>query len=165
MADGSTTNFDAELTDAEDARGLGAKLRSFAKVNPRFAPNLASAEAALDFIVKAGEKAGYKAGHDVMLALDRPERISALNVLPAVVRSINEAPGATDVLVQLDAGGDGLLARVTRRTVVSLSLAPGTPLWAVVKAVSFDRANPPERTPAPGAAPSGIASTGWDARS
>ncbi|MER2508737.1 MAG: molybdenum ABC transporter ATP-binding protein [Amaricoccus sp.] len=102
---------------------------------------------------------------DVMLALDRPERISALNVLPAVVRSINEAPGATDALVQLDAGGDGLLARVTRRTVVSLSLAPGTPLWAVVKAVSFDRANPPERTPAPGAAPSGIASTGWDARS
>jgi hypothetical protein len=41
MADGSTPNFDAELTDAHDARGLGAKLRSFAKVNPRFAPDLA----------------------------------------------------------------------------------------------------------------------------
>jgi hypothetical protein len=39
MADGSTTNFDAELTDAHDARGLGAKLRSFAKVNPRFGPH------------------------------------------------------------------------------------------------------------------------------
>lgn len=35
-----------------------------------FAPNLSSAVAALDFIVKAVEKAGYKAGHDVMLALD-----------------------------------------------------------------------------------------------
>jgi hypothetical protein len=38
---GPIANFDAELTDAEDARGLGDKLRSFAKVNPRFAPELA----------------------------------------------------------------------------------------------------------------------------
>jgi enolase len=35
-----------------------------------FAPNLASAEAALDFIVKAGEGAGYKAGSDFVLGLD-----------------------------------------------------------------------------------------------
>jgi len=35
-----------------------------------FAPNLKSAEAALDFVVQAIEKAGYKPGGDVMLALD-----------------------------------------------------------------------------------------------
>jgi enolase len=35
-----------------------------------FAPNLASAEAALDFIMKAGEAAGYKAGDDFVLGLD-----------------------------------------------------------------------------------------------
>ena len=35
-----------------------------------FAPNLASAEAALEFIVKAGEGAGYKAGKDFQLGLD-----------------------------------------------------------------------------------------------
>src|ERR1700742_803177 len=35
-----------------------------------FAPNLASAEAALEFIVKAGEGAGYKAGSDFLLGLD-----------------------------------------------------------------------------------------------
>jgi enolase len=35
-----------------------------------FAPNLKSARAALDFIVKAIEKAGYKAGEDIFLALD-----------------------------------------------------------------------------------------------
>ena len=35
-----------------------------------FAPNLGSADAALDFIVKAGEKAGYAAGKDFWLALD-----------------------------------------------------------------------------------------------
>ncbi|MBB4016177.1 enolase [Chelatococcus caeni] len=35
-----------------------------------FAPNLPSAEAALDFVMKAIEAAGYKPGEDVMLALD-----------------------------------------------------------------------------------------------
>ena len=35
-----------------------------------FAPNLKSAEAALDYIVKSIEKAGYKAGEDVYLGLD-----------------------------------------------------------------------------------------------
>ncbi|MBC6980789.1 phosphopyruvate hydratase [Caulobacter sp. 17J80-11] len=35
-----------------------------------FAPNLASADEALAFIMKAGEQAGYKAGEDFQLALD-----------------------------------------------------------------------------------------------
>ncbi len=35
-----------------------------------FAPNLKSAEAALDFVMQAIGKAGYKSGEDVMLALD-----------------------------------------------------------------------------------------------
>jgi enolase len=35
-----------------------------------FAPNLPSAEAALDFVLQAIEKAGYRVGDDVMLALD-----------------------------------------------------------------------------------------------
>ena len=35
-----------------------------------FAPNLASAEAALSFVMQAGEQAGYKAGADFWLALD-----------------------------------------------------------------------------------------------
>ena len=35
-----------------------------------FAPNLSSSVAALDFIVRAVEKAGYMPGHDVMLGLD-----------------------------------------------------------------------------------------------
>src|SRR6478752_5554196 len=41
MADGSNPKFDAALTDAEDARGAGDKLRSLTKVNPRFAAALA----------------------------------------------------------------------------------------------------------------------------
>ncbi|HEX4410643.1 MAG TPA: phosphopyruvate hydratase [Xanthobacteraceae bacterium] len=35
-----------------------------------FAPNLASAEAALDFVMKAIEKAGYKPGTDIAISLD-----------------------------------------------------------------------------------------------
>src|SRR3954453_3400068 len=35
-----------------------------------FAPNLASADEALEFVVRAIEKAGYKPGEDVVLALD-----------------------------------------------------------------------------------------------
>jgi enolase len=35
-----------------------------------FAPNLPSAEAGLDFVMKAAEQAGYKLGRDVYLALD-----------------------------------------------------------------------------------------------
>ena len=35
-----------------------------------FAPNLPSAEAALDFVMKSIEQAGYKAGEDIYLALD-----------------------------------------------------------------------------------------------
>ncbi|MFG1479058.1 phosphopyruvate hydratase [Xanthobacter sp. V4C-4] len=35
-----------------------------------FAPNLASAEAALDFVLKAIEKAGFKPGEDIYLGLD-----------------------------------------------------------------------------------------------
>lgn len=85
---------------------------------------------------------------DVVLSLDPPGRISALNVLPATVHAVTTAPGLADVLVTLDAGGDRLLARVTRQTIVTLELAPGTPLWAIVKAVSFDRGNLPTRAPA-----------------
>lgn len=72
---------------------------------------------------------------DVMLALSRPVDISALNVLPAVVREIRmgDGPGA---LVQLSAGPGRLLARVTRRSVEALGLRPGLELFAVLKAVS-----------------------------
>ena len=35
-----------------------------------FAPDLPSAEAALDFVMQAIKAAGYRAGHDVVLALD-----------------------------------------------------------------------------------------------
>jgi molybdate transport system ATP-binding protein len=77
---------------------------------------------------------------DVMLALERPQGISALNLLPARVREVRlgEGPGA---LVRLDVGGAALLARVTRRSVAALDLQPGREVWAVLKAVSVAQEN------------------------
>ena len=84
------------------------------------------------------------AAQDVMLATVRPEGVSALNIWPAVVTGIRlgEGPGA---LVQIEAGEARLLARITRRSVRALNLAEGTPVYAVLKAVSVARGGVPAR--------------------
>lgn len=72
---------------------------------------------------------------DVMLARDHPKGISALNILPATIRDI--APdGDAAMLVRMDAGGEALLARVTRRSAQALGLQPGLQVYAILKAVS-----------------------------
>ncbi|NPD13994.1 molybdenum ABC transporter ATP-binding protein [Xinfangfangia sp. D13-10-4-6] len=82
---------------------------------------------------------------DVMLARTRPEGISALNILEAEIQDIVAADGdGSAVLVRLQlAPGAGdktapeiLLARITRRSVSALSLAPGLRVFAVIKSVA-----------------------------
>ncbi|SEM84757.1 molybdate transport system ATP-binding protein [Gemmobacter aquatilis] len=72
---------------------------------------------------------------DVMLATTRPSGISALNILPGTVTALRmgEGPG---VLVQIEAGGIPLLARITRRSAEALALAPGQPVFAIIKALA-----------------------------
>ncbi len=77
---------------------------------------------------------------DVMLATARPQGISALNILPATVRDIRQGDGP-GALVRLDAAGEAILARVTRRSVAALALAPGMPVFAILKAVSVAQEN------------------------
>lgn len=76
------------------------------------------------------------AASEVMLATARPAGLSALNVLPGRVTAVRpgEGPGAI-VSVATDAGA--ILARVTRRSVAALALAPGTPCFAIVKSVAI----------------------------
>jgi molybdate transport system ATP-binding protein len=86
-----------------------------------------------------------------MIATTRPIGVSALNILPATVQDIRmgDGPGA---LVRLALGPDMLLARVTRRSATALGLAPGLPVYAVLKAVSVAQENvatAPEPEPAP----------------
>jgi molybdate transport system ATP-binding protein len=74
---------------------------------------------------------------DVMLSLRRPEEISALNVLSGKVAAI--APSGAQADVRLDCGSATLVSRITSRSVERLALAPGQPVYAVIKSVSFER--------------------------
>jgi molybdate transport system ATP-binding protein len=75
---------------------------------------------------------------DIILSLNAPEGLSALNVLPARIVSIEEPDGA-GVDVALDCAGDALVARLTRMSVGRLGLAPGMPVHAIIKSVAFDQ--------------------------
>lgn len=77
---------------------------------------------------------------DVMVATERPRGLSALNILSATVADIRmgDGPGA---MVRLRMGDEVLLARLTRRSVQALDLAPGRAVFAVLKAVSVAQEN------------------------
>ena len=74
---------------------------------------------------------------DVAIALDRPGRTSILNVLPGTVVEIGPEDGP-QAHVLIDVGAP-LWARIMRRSVIELELAPGRPVYALIKAVAVDR--------------------------
>src|SRR5438552_6335727 len=74
---------------------------------------------------------------DVMIALEPPRGLSALNILPGTVAEIAEAEGAS-VEMRLDCAGQPLLARLTRHSVARLGLVPGRRVYAVIKSIAFD---------------------------
>jgi molybdate transport system ATP-binding protein len=80
---------------------------------------------------------------DVSLALAPLEASSIQNQLPARVEAIAEdAQHPAQALVRLrtlvdDGEGAALLARVTRRAIHALALAPGVRVWAMVKSVAL----------------------------
>ncbi len=75
---------------------------------------------------------------DIILSLNPPETISALNVLRGTVSSIDE-PDASSVDVTVDCAGDIIVARVTRKSVEGLGLTPGSEVHAIIKSVAFDQ--------------------------
>jgi len=75
---------------------------------------------------------------DVMLATRAPEGVSALNVISGVIAAIGTEAGPV-VDVRLDCSGETLVARLTRYSVAQLQLRPGSPVFALVKSVAFDR--------------------------
>jgi len=90
----------------------------------------------LDLPVGAALRIRIRA-RDVMIALQPPEGLSALNVLPGTVAEIGRADGPI-VEMRLDCAGEALIARLTRRSVETLGLAPGRPGYAVIKSIAFD---------------------------
>ena len=76
---------------------------------------------------------------DVSIARSIPDAISIRNILPVTIRKIAVAEGP-NALLELDFQGRQLGARLTRRSVDDLNLQEGEQVFALVKAVSVDRA-------------------------
>jgi molybdate transport system ATP-binding protein len=76
---------------------------------------------------------------DVSLATVRPTGISVRNILSGVISQIEEEPDTAFAETLVDLGGAKLRARVTRAAVADLALAPGMPVFALVKSVALDR--------------------------
>lgn len=99
------------------------------------------AGAARLFLPRVAQKIGAPlrvriAAQDVMLSLQEPQGISALNILRGRIDRVRagEGPGA---IVSLDTDAGRVLARVTRRSVEAMGLAPGLEVFGVVKTVSI----------------------------
>ena len=72
---------------------------------------------------------------DVSLTLERQQGTSVLNIFAATVSGISaDSPG--QVMVALNAGGSMLLARITQKSLETLQLQPGSPVFAQVKGVA-----------------------------
>ena len=75
---------------------------------------------------------------DVILSNTRPEGLSALNILPAKVLAVRRGDGP-GVIVQLLAGQDRLLARITRRSADAMGITEGASCFAVMKSVAVSQ--------------------------
>ena len=89
--------------------------------------------------VKVGDSLRIRVqARDISLTLEKQANTSIQNILP--VRIIALSPdGQGQVMVQLDAAGTALLARVTARSADALKLAVGQQIFAQVKGVAILR--------------------------
>lgn len=97
------------------------------------------------FLPKVNAEIGSKLrirveAHDILLFTEPPTGGSALNVLPVTVTSVREGDGP-GAIIGLIAGTDPLIARITRRSVRNLGLAPGAACFAVLKSTSVAAAD------------------------
>jgi len=81
---------------------------------------------------------------DVSIALEKPQRTSITNVLPARIVDITPSMHSSNIksaqaLLRLDLGGAIILARITRRSVAMLDLKPDMIVYAQVKSVALMR--------------------------
>ncbi len=74
---------------------------------------------------------------DVSITLHAHADSSILNRLQASVAAISAEEGKALALVQLRIGSSVILARVTRRSLADLRIAPGSQVWAQVKSAAI----------------------------
>ena len=75
---------------------------------------------------------------EVILASQPPEGLSLHNVLQGTVTAVHTESGFEHPIVQLAVGTLRLLAEITSDAVTRLKIAPGVPLYALVKSVSVE---------------------------
>jgi len=73
---------------------------------------------------------------DVIISMEPPQGLSALNVLPGVITDVHMGDGP-GVIVTLRCGSDVVLARVTKRSVSDLGMAVGQSCHAVIKSMAI----------------------------
>ena len=97
--------------------------------------------------LEVGEKVRLRIrSRDVALATARPQATSVRNILSGTIIEIVEDPESAFAEVLVDIGGGRLRARITRDATAELGLASGTPVFALIKSISFDRpASSPRR--------------------
>ena len=74
---------------------------------------------------------------DVSLAMAPPGQTTILNCLEATVVDMAPTDTPGHLLVRLDASGESLLARITRRSAENLGIRPGQTIHAQVKSVAL----------------------------
>lgn len=74
---------------------------------------------------------------DVSLAREQPARTSIQNVLQGHVDAIADDQHPGSAVVRIQVGAAMLLAKLTKRSVAALDIAPGQPVWVQVKSVAL----------------------------
>ena len=131
----------------EEERGEGGSVleMSVAELDEAFGMTTLSSVAGKIHVPATGLEVGRTVrvrirARDVMVATERPQGLSALNVLDGAVDRVSPSNGAL-ADVRIDCRGQMVMARITRLSVHELGLKPGLPVFAVVKSVTFDRGN------------------------
>lgn len=131
---------DPENVPALGVRAAGASLNATVAAQEEDGLTRLQASAGPLFLPRVDAPSGTRLSirilaQDVILSRARPEGLSALNMLPVTVTAVRlgEGPGA---IIQLQAGEDLMLARITRRSALALQLEPGTECFAIIKSVA-----------------------------
>lgn len=73
---------------------------------------------------------------DVVLALEKPVRISANNIVPGTIRAVRDVPGRRLALAEILVGDNLLLSQLTPDSVANLDIRPGCPVLALFKSIA-----------------------------
>lgn len=135
----SRPDFSTHLERREAGSILSGNIESFDEKHGLAAVRL---KAALLQVPAKKATAGIPArvlipARDVMLALVKPEGLSALNILEGRIADVSEGEDGM-VTIQVDCGGDIIQSRITDLSRERLQLEPGKPVHAIIKSAALD---------------------------